>query len=1124
MRILLQHRSTYQYPEPAWLGAHSVRLRPTFTSENVETYSLNIEQPCRVRWHQDVYGNQVARVDFSEPVTSFDVLVEMVVDIQPKNPFDFMEDKRVAEVPFEYPAGAAEEVGPFLSVDHPSLAQGKLYREFADSLPKSGKTVDLLVELNNAVNEKLAYIIREEPGIWTPEEVLEQGKGSCRDMATLLLTVLRERGLAARFVSGYLIQLTDEGMLPEEPKGVLCDVGDLHAWVEVYLPGAGWIGLDATSGLMCGEGHIALFSTATPTAAAPIDGTTSVLAEDVSFGIELTRLGHEPRPTAPYEDDVWEHTRGVAKLADEKLLAAGIRLTSGGEPTFNSRLHPDLPEWNGGAIGQTKWAQGRELTAGLRRRLAPGAATLYRQGKLYPGESLPRWALELIALRGEPDASREGVRGDGPAIWPDREGLEVQTSINAAREFVERLAQRMQVEDGVMVAYEDPWRLLQTEESLPVDVDPFEADLGDDEDRRRLARVLSRGMKTPAGFALPIARGTSGWLTSRLELRRDRLYLVPGDSPMGLRLPLGSIATRHQWTPTVDEQKPKTPDPRLHNDEDEDAEHEPTLEEQRAATMAAYAADPSNMRTVLCVEPRGDTLYVFLPPLANLDHFLELLEAIDATRVATGLDVMLEGYPPPSDPRLYRFAVTPDPGVLEVNIPVVHSSAEYEELIEEVFEAALEVGLHSEKYLLDGRQAGSGGGNHLTMGGARPLESPFVTRGDLLASLITFIQHHPSLSYLFNGLFVGPTSQSPRVDEARHDSLYELEIALARGFGGEGVESKGWPAWQNDQLYRHLLTDLTGNTHRAELCIDKLYGPTSWSTRQGVVELRAFEMPPHPRMVAAQMFLARSLVASFAEEPYQAPLVRWGARLHDQFLLPFWLWRDLEDVLDHLAQRGIDYHPDAYRPFLELRCPIIGRFEAKGVVVELRNAIEPWNVLGEELTGSGTARYVDSSMERIEIRVEGFVSERHQISVNGHVLPLHPTGTAGEYVAGVRFRAWAPPHSLHGHLGIHHPIQVDLYDRWARRSLGAAAYHVWHPEGRAFDAPPLTRFEAGARRAQRFEEASPLPFATTLERAEAHPDAPFTLDLRRFAVDRPMPKPPKEEDLDRPREFVQVAW
>lgn len=1108
MRVLLQHRSSYTYPEPAHLGAHSIRLRPAHTNEAVETYSLNIEQPCLVRWHQDVYGNQVARVDFDEPVTSFDVLVELVVDIHPVNPFDFMEDRRVTHVPFVYPEGAADEVGPFLSVDHESLAQGELYRAFSADLPREGKTVDLLVALNQAVNGKLNYIIREEPGIWTPEETLEQGKGSCRDMATLLLALLRERGIASRFVSGYLIQLTDEGMLPEEPKGVLCDVGDLHAWVEVYLPGAGWVGLDSTSGLMCGEGHIGLYSTATPTAAAPIDGTTSVRAEDVTFGIELTRLGHEPRPTAPYEDEVWEHTRAVAAKADEKLLAAGIRMTSGGEPTFNSRLHPDLPEWNGEALGATKWLQGLALASALRTRIAPGAATLYRQGKLYPGESLPRWALELIGLR------------DGETVWPDRVELERSADVEAAERFVQALATRLRIPEGVHTAYEDPWRALQAEEALPVDVDPFEADLGDSEERRRLARILSRGMKTPAGYALPVAKAGE-WITTHLDLRRDRLYLVPGDSPMGLRLPLGSMATRHQWFPEVEEEKPAIPDPRRKADEEDDPERELTLEEQRAQAVAAYANDPANMRTVLCVEPRGSDLYIFLPPLASADQFLELVAAIDATRVETGLDVMLEGYPPPSDPRLFRFAVTPDPGVLEVNIPVVESSAEYESLVNEVFDAALEVGLHSEKYMIDGRQAGSGGGNHLTLGGATPLQSPFVNRGDLLASLITFIQNHPSLSFLFNGLFVGPTSQSPRVDEARHDSLYEMEIALARGF----ESGENWPAWQNDQLYRHLLTDLTGNTHRAEICIDKLYGPTSWSSRQGVLELRAFEMPPHPRMVAAQMFLARALVASFVDRPYRQPLVRWGSRLHDQFLLPHWLWHDFGDVLGHLADRGIEFHPDAFRPFLELRCPVIGRFETQGVVVQMRNAIEPWNVLGEELTGSGTARYVDSSMERIEIRVEGFVSERHALSVNGHYLPLHPTGKAGEAVAGVRFRAWAPPHSLHGHLGIHHPIQVDLVDRWAERSIGAAAYHVWHPEGRAFDAPPLTRFEAGARRAQRFAKVGPMPYRSSLEWVASHPDAPYTLDLRRFGIDRPMPEPrPEEDDRDKPQRYAQVGW
>jgi uncharacterized protein (DUF2126 family) len=448
------------------------------------------------------------------------------------------------------------------------------------------------------------------------------------------------------------------------------------------------------------------------------------------------------------------------------------------------------------------------------------------------------------------------------------------------------------------------------------------------------------------------------------------------------------------------------------------------------------------------------------------------------------------------------MAITPDPGVLEVNIPPTRTSREHVALMETVFDAALHAGLHAEKYQLDGRQSGSGGGNHVTLGGPTPLGSPFVKRPDLLASLITFVQHHPSLSFLFTGLFVGPTSQAPRPDEARHDALYELEIALKKAF--ERPSEPPAP-WLSDALFRHLLVDVSGNTHRAEICIDKLFDPRTPHGRQGIVELRAFEMPPHVRMAVAEVALVRALVASFARTPYHAPLVRWGQVLHDRFLLPTWLWQDFEDVLAHLERAGLPLPRDAYRAFLEHRFPIVGVLAAKDVQLEIRNAIEPWHVLGEEMGATGTARYVDSSMERVEVRAVGLLPERHVVTVNGHVLPLRPTGIAGDYVGGVRFRAWAPPHSLHPHLGIHHPLRFDVVDTWARRSIGACGYHVWHPEGLGYGSPPLTRFEASSRRATRFTIEGQSAYPVTVTRVSAHADAPYTLDLRRFPIDHPMP-------------------
>jgi uncharacterized protein (DUF2126 family)/transglutaminase-like putative cysteine protease len=1107
MRLLLQHRSIYRYPRPAALGPHEIRLRPAdHAKARIETYSLTVTQPGQTRWTRDPAGNHVALVTFPKGsrVPGLEVLVEMAVDVRPVNPFDFFVDDRCREAPFRYPDPLSPDVAPYLRADDPGLAGGPRLDAFLAGLPASGDTVSLIVELNHAVNQSVRYVIREEPGIWTPEETLGQARGSCRDSAQLLVAVLRSRGLAARFVSGYLVQLTDEGMIPDEPKGVGRDVVDLHAWAEVFLPGAGWIGLDATSGLLCGEGHIPLASAARAALASPVTGTSDVAAEEVRFEMRVGRLGHEVRPTAPYPEETWQALLAGADRTDAALASSGLRLTLGGEPTFNSRLHPDAPEWKGEALGPTKWAQGQRLAAELRDRLAPGGVRLRRAGKWYPGESLPRWAIEVVGLAG------------GAPLWPEvPEGrLERDATPAAAERLARALAARLGLPpDAVTPALEDPWRLVRDEADLPPGIDPLEADLSSGEERLRLARALDRGLGAPAAFVLPLAREGGAWRTDRWSFRRGRLFLVPGDSPAGLRLPLVSLGGPAPMPAPAE--PPYPADPRAEEiaraSEREERRHREEAGAQGALRGAPPARTPpapgpAAVRTALAVEPRDGVLHVFLPPLASTADFVELVAAVEAARRETGLDVELEGYPPPTSPGGVRFSVTPDPGVLEVNVPPTAGGRAYAGLVEAVFDAALHAGLHAEKYMLDGRQQGSGGGNHLTLGGPLPLESPFVVRPDLLASLVTFVQHHPALSYLFAGLFVGPTSQAPRVDEARHDALDELEIALRRAFD----RSQPAPPWLGDWLFRHLLVDVTGNGHRAEISIDKLFDWRSPHGRQGLVELRAFEMPPHPRMAVAQGLLARALVASFAAEPYRHGLVRWGAGLHDRFLLPFWLWRDMEEVLAHLEARGVGLPAEAFRPFVELRCPVAGRMQVGGTVLEVRNALEPWPVLGEEPGAGGTVRAVDSSLERVEVRAEGLDADRHDVLVNGLVLPMRETGTAGERVAGVRFRAWAPASSLQPHLGIHHPLRIDLWDRWGRRSVGACAYHIWHPEGRAFDAAPLTRFEASARRAQRFTLEGPLPWPWRPGVARPHPSQPHTLDLRRYPGDRPMPEPEEE--------------
>ncbi|HEY4244045.1 MAG TPA: transglutaminase family protein, partial [Kofleriaceae bacterium] len=770
----------------------------------------------------------------------------------------------------------------------------------------------------------------------------------------------------------------------------------------------------------------------------------------VTFATTIGRLGHEIRPTAPYTDETWESLLAAGDRADAALAAADLAVWTGGEPTFVARDDQMAEEWQGGALGPGKWTKGRRLAEQLRDKLAPGGLVLHRMGKHYPGEPLPRWALDVIGLR-------------GGELWPVR-ALREGGAVADARVFAEALAVTLGVPTALHAAHEDPWEKLKADAALPI---------GE-------LRMLPDGI---AGYVLPIAREARAWRTQRWDFRRGALYLAPGTSPIGLRLPLSSLAAAPPQPEWIDQ--PDLPDPRR-------APQPARIKD--ASRPSAAPAVRATIRTAIAIEPRDGQLWIFLPPVSIGDDFVDLVAAVDRARAATGLAAHLEGYAPPPSPRLVRFAVTPDPGVLEVNLPPADTCRALSDLHHTVFDAALASGLTAERYLLDGRLAGSGGGNHITIGGPRPAESPWLVRPDLLGSLVTFAQHHPSLAYLFSGLFVGPTSQAPRVDEARHEALAELELALPRLFAEPPP-----PAWQVDALLRHLLVDVTGSTHRAELSIDKLFDPVAPFGRQGLVEFRAFEMPPHPRMAAAQAILVRALVAAFAARPYQQPLVRWGSELHDRFLLPYYLWRDFADVL---AATGLP--ADAYRPFVELRCPLAGALDVAGGRLEIRNALEPWHVLGEEATAVGTARYVDSSVERVEVRAIGLPEERYAIAVNGVGVPLRSPDGRDLRVGGVRFRAWCPPHALHPHLGIHHPLRFAVIDRWAKRAVAGATYHVWHPEGRAFDAAPLTRVEAEARRAQRFtREGAPAEY----REVAPDPTHPFTLDLRRVDVGSPMPDP-----------------
>ncbi len=1085
IRVALHHATRYRYDRPTVLSPQTIRLRPApHTRTPVLSWSLRVTPSQHfLNWQQDPQSNYLARVVFPEPTREFAVEVDLTADLVVINPFDFFLEPEAENAPFHYDPSLKHELAPFLLKE----ALGPRVRTWIDRLDRRPRrTIDFLVDINTRLQRDIEYVIRMEPGVQTCEETLERGRGSCRDSAWLMVQVLRHLGVAARFASGYLIQLRPDVAALDGPSGATHDFTDLHAWTEAYLPGAGWIGFDPTSGLLAGEGHIPLACAPDPTSAAPIAGLVGECEVDFSVEMSVQRLVETARVTKPYTVEQWDAIDGLGRRVDGLLDAASVRLTMGGEPTFVSIDDRDGDEWNLTALGPTKRRLAADLLRRLHGRFAPGGLLHFGQGKWYPGESLPRWALGCF------------WRPDGVPVWSDPalvadETVDDGATPEAAALFLDALATRLDVDPGcARPAYEDVWYYLARERRLPANVDPLDSRLDEPEERERLVRIFDRGLGSVVGHALPLRPDPAGngrWETGRWFLRTEHMYLIPGDSPMGYRLPLDSLPWEleddRQTAWDLDPLAPRRPLPAR-----------PRLVMQPVRTHPTPDAAPEVLtnvvRTALCVEPRDGRLHVFMPPVTHLEDYLDLVRAVEDTAREQGVRVLVEGYTPPSDPRLRKFEITPDPGVIEVNVHPAHGWSELAENTSIIYEEARLARLATEKFNVDGRHTGTGGGNHVTIGGPTTAESPLLRRPDLLRSLIAYWQNHPALSYLFAGLFIGPTSQAPRIDEARHDSLHELEIAFQ-----QLPERSDVPPWTVDRALRHLLVDVTGNTHRAEFCIDKLYAPESTRGRLGLLELRAFEMPPHPQMSLVQQLLLRALIARFWTAPYRHGLVRWDTALHDRFLLPHFVGQDLDDVLADMAAADLHLDRAWFDPHMEFRFPLLGAVTYQGVEVELRYALEPWHVLGEEPGGGGTVRHVDSSLERLQVKVRGLTDTRHVITCNGRRVPLHPTGTVGEAVAGVRYRAWQPPTCLHPTIPVHAPLVFDVVDTWNGRSIGGCTYHVSHPGGLSHETRPINANEAEARRVARFQTFGHTPGAMTVPREERNPDFPLTLDLRR---------------------------
>ncbi len=1084
IQVALSHRTAYRYDKAVALGPQIIQLRPAPHCQTpVLNYALNITPANNtLKWQLDAHNNYLARVLFFEKTAQFDVEVKLIADLEPINPFDFFLEPGFEQFPFQYSAQLEHDLGPYRT---PDPAAPLLQQLLQDISREKSSTVSFLVDLNHKVRDRVAYIVRLEHGVQSPEETLAKSSGSCRDSAWLLVQILRHLGFASRFVSGYLVQLASSNSDEDGTTGTALprtDSADLHAWAEVYLPGAGWIGMDATSGLFAAEGHIPLVCTPTAAQAAPIGGTVEPSQVDFSYSMQVHRLNDARAMVSnstPYTDHDWQRIRTIAHAVDADLQSQGVRLTMGGEPTFIGLDDPESPQWNIDALGPIKRTRGLAMIRSLRNRLSTGAMLLFGQGKWYPGEPLPRWAYSCY------------WRSDGVAIWDNleliaREEQSSQFGPDDVRTFLDALTHRLQVSSTNILPAWNP-----TYDSLS-------------------------DAEVPAGYLLPLRRrqhnGDLYWSSQLWFPYPQKLLLSPGDSPIGFRIPVEAMP----WV--APDKLVYDHEPASDRRQADDRNHEPATDAAPTASRIKLPAAPARrmdlftqtpladplpplsttaedarelIRPSLCVEAREGRLHVFLPYLSNLGDYLDMVAAVEDTAQHLNKPIWLEGYAPPADPRLRFFSLTPDPGVLEVNLPPASTWDELENVNTLLFEEARQHRLTTEKFGYDGVQLATGGGSHIVIGGATVEDSPILRRPDLLRSMVGFWQNHPSLSYLFSGLYVGPTSQYPRIDEARMDALYELEVSFRHLPAGPCEPS------DIDGLFRNLLVDLTGNSHRAEFCIDKLYPPEGHGLRLGLLELRAFEMAPHPRMGLMEMLLVRALVSSFWKQPFEGSLIPWGTALHDRFMLPHYVQQDFFEVIRHLQYAGFPFESEWFSAHTEFRFSRIGTLSVSGVTLELRRALEPWNVLAEESTSGGTVRSVDSSLERIQVKVQGFVPpSRYVVACNGRRVPLAPTDVSGEFVAGIRFRARRLSATLHPTIPVHAPLVFDVIDTFRQHAIGRCTYHIDPPDGRPYPARPANAEEAAERRTARFTISAPSAETVYAPPGETNPFFPLTLDLR----------------------------
>lgn len=1042
IQITLNHHKSYQFERPIFLGPHVIRLRPSpHYPLPIQSYTLKISpEDHSLSWRQDVYGNWLAKVNFPNPIQHFKIEVELLINLYPINPFQFLIDPDAVEYPFIYEDLLKQELNSFFEIKE----SGELLQQYLETLDTTRQfTTNFITAINQKIAQDIEYQMRLEEGIQSCEETLTKRTGSCRDSAWLLVQIFRHLGIASRFVSGYLIQLAIDETPLDDSITITKDMADLHAWVEVFLPGAGWIGLDPTSGMLTAEGHIALAVGSHPDMASPIVGTIEPCETTLDFSLTVSRIYETPKVSKPYHHQQWLEINHLGQFVDQQLLENQIGLTMGGEPTFISIDDFESPEWRFEAEGETKRQKAGILLRKLSDQFAFGGILQETIGKWYSGESLPRWALGCFWRLDQIPVCRF------PELWED-ESKNNHYSLEQAQFFINTLTQYLRVDPACI---------------LP---------------------AYSGKNQPPNGYILPLLWGIKEqqecWISCLWETETP-IYLEEGESSIGLRLPLNRI----NWNPQLEWEPP--PNPERKNTPLGDFVNRVKDRHQQPI----YLTSINSIKVALTVEIKNGNLEIFIPPIGILESYLDLITCIENTAKELQLSINLKGYPPPADPRLQRFFITPDPGVIEVNIHPAKTWNELVKITEILYEQARLSRLGVEKYTLEGRTISTGGGCHVTIGGMTPLESPLLRRPDLLKSLITFWQNHPSLSYLFAGEFVGATSQSPRIDEARHDTLYELEIAFKQFDKYDFL-----PPEILDQLLRNLLIDITGNTHRSAFCIDKLYPVNFPENQLGLLEFRSFAMLPHPQMSLVINLLIRALVAQFWQHPYDKKLVRWGTQLHDRFFLPYYIGEDLKDVILFLQQRGYPFQFDWFLPFFEFRFPSYGSMIKEGVKLELHYALESWPVLAEEMTHRGTSRSVDDSMERLQITLNNGIEDRYFVTCNGYPVPLHSTTIHGQFVAGVRYRARQSTPSLHPAIAPHVPLIFDIIDTWKERSIGGCMLYNSDPSGAIWQTFPINEREAQGRLKSRFIPQGHTPNPIKISPLSPSQEFPLTLDLRSY--------------------------